>query len=150
MNPRHLSLIADFMTRTGSYLAMNRGGMNECASPFLQMSFETTSTFLTKAASEGNPHSSRSYPLFWTSISYLFFFIFISRALRLPSPICLFRFSLNLLHSYHTASDFRNESPHAPHILLPIKPQERCSFSFQSLYLSNVYVSNCFLLLISI
>ena len=53
VNPRHLSLIADFMTRTGSYLPMNRMGMNECSSPFLQMSFETTSTFLTKAASEG-------------------------------------------------------------------------------------------------
>jgi RNA polymerase Rpb1, domain 5 len=54
VNPRHLSLIADFMTRTGSYLPMNRLGMNECSSPFLQMSFETTSTFLTKAASEGD------------------------------------------------------------------------------------------------
>lgn len=53
VNPRHLSLIADFMTRTGSYLPMNRMGINECSSPFLQMSFETTSTFLTKAASEG-------------------------------------------------------------------------------------------------
>ena len=53
VNPRHLSLIADFMTRTGSYVAMNRAGMNECASPFLQMSFETTCTFLTKAAQAG-------------------------------------------------------------------------------------------------
>lgn len=53
VNPRHLSLIADFMTRTGSYLPMNRLGMNECSSPFLQMSFETTTTFLTKASSEG-------------------------------------------------------------------------------------------------
>jgi DNA-directed RNA polymerase I subunit RPA1 len=53
VNPRHLSLIADFMTRTGSYVAMNRAGMNECSSPFLQMSFETTCTFLTKAAQAG-------------------------------------------------------------------------------------------------
>jgi DNA-directed RNA polymerase I subunit RPA1 len=53
VNPRHLSLIADFMTRTGSYLAMNRQGMHTCSSPFLQMSFETTTTFLTKAAQEG-------------------------------------------------------------------------------------------------
>ena len=53
VNARHLSLIADFMTRTGSYLPMSRLGMNDCASPFLQMSFETTSLFLTKAASEG-------------------------------------------------------------------------------------------------
>ena len=32
VNPRHLSLIADFMTRTGSYLAMNRqGAVSPCA-----------------------------------------------------------------------------------------------------------------------
>ena len=54
VNPRHLSLIADFMTRTGDYVAMNRGGMDESSSPFLQMSFETTCGFLMKAAIEGN------------------------------------------------------------------------------------------------
>jgi len=54
VNPRHLSLIADFMTRRGTYAAMNRIGMMDCPSPFLQMSFETTLTFLTKAAIEGN------------------------------------------------------------------------------------------------
>ena len=32
---------------------MNRAGMNDCPSPYLQMSFETTCTFLTKAAIEG-------------------------------------------------------------------------------------------------
>jgi DNA-directed RNA polymerase I subunit RPA1 len=53
VNPRHLSLIADFMTRSGSYLPMNRNGMWTCPSPFLQMSFETTCTFLNKAAQEG-------------------------------------------------------------------------------------------------
>jgi DNA-directed RNA polymerase I subunit RPA1 len=53
VNPRHLSLIADFMTRTGSYVPMNRNGMWSCPSPFLQMSFETTCTFLNKAAQEG-------------------------------------------------------------------------------------------------
>jgi DNA-directed RNA polymerase I subunit RPA1 len=53
VNPRHLSLIADFMTRTGSYLPMNRMGMSDCPSPFLQMSFETTCTFLTESAQEG-------------------------------------------------------------------------------------------------
>jgi DNA-directed RNA polymerase I subunit RPA1 len=53
VNPRHLSLIADFMTRDGGYTPMNRMGMMACSSPFLQMSFETTCTFLTKAAQEG-------------------------------------------------------------------------------------------------
>eukprot|EP00604_Paraphysomonas_vestita_P000433 CAMPEP_0174825868 /NCGR_PEP_ID=MMETSP1107-20130205/43200_1 /TAXON_ID=36770 /ORGANISM="Paraphysomonas vestita, Strain GFlagA" /LENGTH=435 /DNA_ID=CAMNT_0016057931 /DNA_START=867 /DNA_END=2174 /DNA_ORIENTATION=+ len=53
VNPRHLSLIADFMTRNGSYVPMNRMAMMDCPSRFLQMSFETTATFLTQAALEG-------------------------------------------------------------------------------------------------
>jgi DNA-directed RNA polymerase I subunit RPA1 len=53
VNPRHLSLIADFMTRNGFYVPMNRMAMMECPSRFLQMSFETTATFLTQAALEG-------------------------------------------------------------------------------------------------
>ncbi len=53
VNPRHLSLIADFMTRRGGYIPMNRIGMSECPSTLLQMSFETTCTFLMKAAMEG-------------------------------------------------------------------------------------------------
>lgn len=54
VNPRHLSLIADFMTRNGSYVPMNRMGITNCPSPFLQMSFETTCTFLSQAAQDGN------------------------------------------------------------------------------------------------
>eukprot|EP00599_Poterioochromonas_sp_BG-1_P015385 CAMPEP_0173163672 /NCGR_PEP_ID=MMETSP1105-20130129/20063_1 /TAXON_ID=2985 /ORGANISM="Ochromonas sp., Strain BG-1" /LENGTH=1735 /DNA_ID=CAMNT_0014083779 /DNA_START=216 /DNA_END=5426 /DNA_ORIENTATION=- len=53
VNTRHLLLIADFMTRNGSYTPMNRIGMRACASPFLQMSFESTVAFLTRAAEEG-------------------------------------------------------------------------------------------------
>ena len=53
VNPRHLSLIADFMTRNGSYVPMNRIGISNCPSPFLQMSFETTCTFLSQAAQDG-------------------------------------------------------------------------------------------------
>lgn len=53
VNPRHLSLIADYMTRTGSYNAMNRAGMLLCPSPFLQMSFESTTAFLTRASMDG-------------------------------------------------------------------------------------------------
>jgi len=60
VNPRHLSLIADHMTRTGAYVAMNRMGMSECESPLLQMSFETTCNFLTKAAQEGGKDSQQS------------------------------------------------------------------------------------------
>ena len=50
VDPRHLSLIADYMTYTGNYTAMNRNGMKEMSSPFLQMSFETTAQFLTEAS----------------------------------------------------------------------------------------------------
>ena len=53
VDPRHLSLVADYMTRNGQYVPMNRAGMHECSSPFLQMSFETTCEFLTKAVCEG-------------------------------------------------------------------------------------------------
>jgi len=53
VNSRHLSLIADFMTRNGGYSPLNRMGMVENASPFLQMSFETTCSFLARAAQEG-------------------------------------------------------------------------------------------------
>jgi DNA-directed RNA polymerase I subunit RPA1 len=50
VDPRHLSLIADFMTFNGGFKAMNRGGMEHSSSPLLQMSFETTVTFLRQAA----------------------------------------------------------------------------------------------------
>lgn len=54
VDPRHLSLIADYMTFSGGYTAMNRTGMREMSSPFLQMSFETTAQFLTQAAMTGS------------------------------------------------------------------------------------------------
>mmetsp|Transcript_32891 Transcript_32891/g.37873 ORF Transcript_32891/g.37873 Transcript_32891/m.37873 type:complete len:1758 (-) Transcript_32891:11-5284(-) len=54
VDPRHLSLIADYMTFGGDYTAMNRTGMQEMSSPFLQMSFETTAQFLTQAALTGS------------------------------------------------------------------------------------------------
>jgi DNA-directed RNA polymerase I subunit RPA1 len=53
VDPRHLSLIADYMTYNGGYKAMNRIGMKENSSAFLQMSFETTAAFLVDAALNG-------------------------------------------------------------------------------------------------
>jgi DNA-directed RNA polymerase I subunit RPA1 len=50
VDPRHLSLIADYMTFDGGYKAMNRIGMEETSSTLLQMSFETTLHFLRQAA----------------------------------------------------------------------------------------------------
>lgn len=43
---RHLSLIGDFVTFNGDYRAFNRIGMEESASPFLKMSYETTLKYL--------------------------------------------------------------------------------------------------------
>ncbi|KAK9452749.1 hypothetical protein V1511DRAFT_519383 [Dipodascopsis uninucleata] len=54
VNGRHLELIADMMTRTGTYLAFNRHGVEASASPFLKMSFETTFNFLKNAVLNGD------------------------------------------------------------------------------------------------
>ena len=53
VDPRHLSLIADYMTYNGDYRPMSRHGMKENSSAFLQMSFETTAAFLVEAALNG-------------------------------------------------------------------------------------------------
>ena len=50
VDPRHLSLIADYMSFEGGFKPMSRIGMGESSSAFLQMSFETTANFLKKAA----------------------------------------------------------------------------------------------------
>ena len=51
---RHLSLIADHMTFSGSYRPFNRFGMESNSSPLQQMSFETTMKFLKNAAQQGD------------------------------------------------------------------------------------------------
>jgi DNA-directed RNA polymerase I subunit RPA1 len=43
---RHLNLIADMMTRHGTFVPFNRYGMKSSTSPFMRMSFETTVGFL--------------------------------------------------------------------------------------------------------
>jgi DNA-directed RNA polymerase I subunit RPA1 len=50
VDPRHLSLIADFMTYDGEYKPMNRIGMTDVSSTLLQMSYESTSVFMVDAA----------------------------------------------------------------------------------------------------
>jgi len=54
VNPRHLTLVADYMTHTGEIRAMTRTGISTSASPFLKMSFESTTRFLASAASRGD------------------------------------------------------------------------------------------------
>lgn len=54
VDPRHLTLIADYMTRDGVYQAFSRMGYRGHPSPFMKMSFETTVGFLRDAVLEGD------------------------------------------------------------------------------------------------
>jgi DNA-directed RNA polymerase I subunit RPA1 len=54
VDPRHLNLIADVMTRGGDFTAFNRTGLKCGTSPFMKMSFETTVGFLRDAVLEGD------------------------------------------------------------------------------------------------
>ncbi|GAB4821149.1 hypothetical protein N2152v2_008195, partial [Parachlorella kessleri] len=54
VDPRHLSLIADYMTHLGGYRACNRLGIESSTSPFLKISFETAARFLVDATLHGD------------------------------------------------------------------------------------------------
>ncbi len=60
VDPRHLNLIADYMTRGGGFSPFNRNGLKGSVSPFMKMSFETTLGFLADAVSEGDWDDLRS------------------------------------------------------------------------------------------
>ena len=49
---RHLSLVADFMTQNGTYKPFNRIGMQESSPPFLKVSYETSTTFLSDSCTK--------------------------------------------------------------------------------------------------
>ncbi|KAK5137137.1 hypothetical protein LTR08_000642 [Meristemomyces frigidus] len=53
VDARHLTLIAEFMTRDGGYSAFSRMGYRGNVSPFMKMSFETTVGVLRDAVLEG-------------------------------------------------------------------------------------------------
>jgi DNA-directed RNA polymerase I subunit RPA1 len=53
VDKRHLQLIADFVTNSGEWLGLSRHSMKKCASPFQQMSFETTTQFLKHVTMHG-------------------------------------------------------------------------------------------------
>ena len=54
VDTRHLTLIADFMTRDGGYGAFSRMGYRGNVSPFMKMSFETTVGVLKEAVLDGD------------------------------------------------------------------------------------------------
>ena len=57
VDPRHLSLVADYMTSGGSYRPFNRIGMSDSTSAMQQISFETATEFLKNASLQGNSSS---------------------------------------------------------------------------------------------
>jgi DNA-directed RNA polymerase I subunit RPA1 len=53
VDPRHLSLISDYMTFDGTFKPLNRKGIESSASPFQQISFESALMFLKNAVVQG-------------------------------------------------------------------------------------------------
>ncbi|XP_046400249.1 DNA-directed RNA polymerase I subunit RPA1 isoform X2 [Ischnura elegans] len=53
VDPRHLSLIADYMTRDGIFRPMSRKGLEDSVSPFQKMTFESSVNFLKAATVSG-------------------------------------------------------------------------------------------------
>jgi DNA-directed RNA polymerase I subunit RPA1 len=47
VDPRHLFVLADFMTSEGGFRAMSRHGMASASSPLLKITFETSTNFMT-------------------------------------------------------------------------------------------------------
>ncbi|KAL1374210.1 hypothetical protein pipiens_018225 [Culex pipiens pipiens] len=54
INPRHLLLVADYMTADGTFKSMSRKGMEANVSPLQQISFESSIQFLKAATLKGN------------------------------------------------------------------------------------------------
>lgn len=53
VDPRHLSLVADYMCFEGMYKPLNRFGIQSNSSPLQQMTFETSYKFLKQATMLG-------------------------------------------------------------------------------------------------
>jgi len=53
VDPRHLMLVADYMTFSGKYEPFSRKTISDNASPLQQMSFESSINFLKTAVARG-------------------------------------------------------------------------------------------------
>ena len=51
---RHISLVADYMVKTGTYVGLNRYGISNSTSLLQKMTFETSMMFLKEAVLDGN------------------------------------------------------------------------------------------------
>lgn len=54
VDPRHLLLIADYMTFDGTFQPLSRKGMDQSSSPLQQISFESSLNFLRNATIQGD------------------------------------------------------------------------------------------------
>ncbi|CAB5372246.1 unnamed protein product [Rhizophagus irregularis] len=54
VHPKHVTLVADYMTFEGKFKPFNRIGLDTSTSPLLKMSFESTCSFLTQATLHGD------------------------------------------------------------------------------------------------
>ena len=54
VDPRHLGIIADYMTHEGGYTQLNRSGIETSASPHLKKTNETTAHYQKEAAVNGD------------------------------------------------------------------------------------------------
>lgn len=60
VDPRHLSLISDYMTFDGTFKPLNRKGIESSASPLQQITFESALQFLKSAVVQGRVDSINS------------------------------------------------------------------------------------------
>lgn len=60
VDPRHLLLIADYMTFDGTFKPLSRRGLESSASPLQQMSFESSLKFLQDATISGRKENLES------------------------------------------------------------------------------------------
>lgn len=66
VDPRHLSLVADYMCFEGVYKPLNRFGIQSNSSPLQQMTFETSFQFLKQATMMGQCRAG-ARPASWPS-----------------------------------------------------------------------------------
>lgn len=82
VNPRHLLLIADYMTFDGTFKPLSRKGMEYSSSPLQQMSFESCLQFLKSATILGIAYEIVD----WHSYNFLLFNTFSGKEDDLGSP----------------------------------------------------------------
>lgn len=71
VDPRHLLLIADYMTFDGNFQPLSRKGMENSASPLQQISFESSLTFLKNATLQSKHVHNFFFRFFFFFLSFV-------------------------------------------------------------------------------